>query len=60
MTVKFVAQIVTAHCSCGGQFMDDDASSYDITSDTATIRCDDCGKTASMNAQATKKATLFV
>jgi hypothetical protein len=39
-----VALIVVASCGrCDGSLMDYDSSSHDLTSDTRTIVCDDCG-----------------
>jgi hypothetical protein len=58
MAIRFVAQICTAYCSCGGQYKDDSTYSYDITSDTTRMVCDECGTHMSMYGRK-GKASLF-
>ena len=57
--MKAVAQIVSLYCKCGGQFIDEDTSSYDITSNTKVAQCDTCGKLVA-EKQFPKTARLFV
>lgn len=58
--MKITAQIVHIECECGGSFMDERTSSYDITSDTQFAQCEYCEKRLDLNKLGNRKASLFV
>lgn len=46
--INVTAQTITAECPCGGGIFDERNESYQLTSDSVSLRCDTCGRKASL------------